>query len=151
MAGLENEVGKIITGGLYMKARAQAAFAIANQVNAPRYLKFAIADVRKQLQDGLIERRNQAVHGIHMTSELPDAAKVELHRGKGGRQPRLQKDSELVDLNQKISELCKAFDVQMKRYAEEKLGSGHALVMAFKAIEEKMRATVAEGVTSGPA
>lgn len=151
MAGVESEVGKILTGGMDMKTRASAAVAISHQMNAPRYLKMALAHVLKQLRDGgLIDRRNQAVHGVHMTSELPNAAKVELHRGKGGRQPRLQMDAELADLNQRLSSLCKTFDVSMARYIEERLGTGQAGVVAMRAMVEKMRETMAEGETSEP-
>src|SRR5689334_13504090 len=93
MAGVQEEVGKILTAHLDMKQRANMAFALAHQTNASYRLKKATKAVVDALQKGdLISRRNQAVHGVHFTIDEPGAVGIEMHRGKGGRGQRVQKD-----------------------------------------------------------
>lgn len=153
MIGVSDSVGKILTANLDIKQRATMAYAIAHEINAPRYLKLAIKAVLNELRGGMLDERNQSVHGIHFVAERPDAVMVELHRGKGGRNQRLQLDADLAKLGARIHRTSFAFDEALCRYLREKLETAAADSMGlrhFEATLSKIRTTMAEGSTSGP-
>jgi hypothetical protein len=105
MICVDNEVGKILTANLDVKQRATMAHAIAHQINAPIPFKRALKQVLEELRADLIHRRNEAVHAVHFTPFGPGVAKVEMHRGKGGRAPRPLKDNDLHALGKQINTL----------------------------------------------
>jgi len=151
MIKVDAEVGKILTASLDAKGRANMAHAIAHQVNAPRYLKLAIKKVLTALREGLLDGRNQAVHGIHFTAARPDAVMIEMHRGKGGRQQRPQLDSDLAALGTKINLIAVDFDHALARYGRELLGVSAEQSAGLRAVDiilAKTRAATAEGLTS---
>lgn len=84
MCGVDQEVGKILTGNLDSKQRAMMAHALAHQINAPIPVKRAIKQTLDEMREELIHRRNEAVHGIHFTHPDPESVFIEMHRGKGG-------------------------------------------------------------------
>jgi hypothetical protein len=109
MIGVGEEVGKIITASLDAKNRAKMLFALAHVYNAPVSYKNAIKKVIKSLQDGLMDRRNVAVHGVHFTSDEPNSVGLEMHRGRGGRGRRTVPNSEFSALGREISDTNDAF------------------------------------------
>jgi hypothetical protein len=118
MVGVDMEIGKVLTASLDMKQRATMAFTLAHQTNAPIPFKNALKSVLTALREGLIDRRNQAVHGIHFTIDRPDAIGVEMHRGKGGRQQRIQEDKELSQLGRDINRAANEFAAALPAYVE---------------------------------
>src|SRR5690606_6694683 len=103
MIGVDQEVGKILTGNLDAKQRATMAHALAWQTNAPPPFKKAVKEVLGAMRDDLIHRRNEAVHGIHFGSRQAPVAQIELHRGKGGRAPRELTNASLKELGDAIN------------------------------------------------
>lgn len=63
--GIPAEKGHIIFGGLDMLPRANMAINLARHAKLPQRLVKRMTEVRKALQDGVSDRRNQAVHGAH--------------------------------------------------------------------------------------
>lgn len=62
----------------------------------------ALETARKTIQDGLDQRRNQAIHGIHYPAGVAGASMIEVHRGKGsGRRERIS----LVELERLCDDL----------------------------------------------
>ena len=111
LAGIyDPEIGKVMTASLDLKGRVIMAFKLAHITNAPVPFKMAIKTLQSALQsEDLYHRRNQAVHGIHFEIEQPGAVGVEMHRGPGGRDQRIQTDKELNQLGQRITELRDSF------------------------------------------
>lgn len=144
LAGLEAELGKVLTASLDVKARAVMAHTLAHETNAPRYLKIAIKKVLDAVRKDLLTRRNQAVHGIHFAGERPDMAMIEMHRGKGGRGRRPQSDRELYQLGQEINALSRSFAKSLKHYVSDLAGS-------LEAMARYMAATTAESEASAQA
>lgn len=154
MINVDAEVGKILTAHLDIKQRAAMAFAVSNQTNAPVSFRNALKAVQRSLQDDdLINRRNQAVHGIHFSTDRPDAVNVEMHRGKGGRAPRLQTDADLAKLSREICEVRTRFGVALLAYAKQRMGDQAATLESFAAMEailQNMADTKSEAPESGP-
>jgi hypothetical protein len=86
LLGLDPDTGKIVTGGLDLLPRVNMAINLARHVKQNRATIAALERARKTVQDGLDARRNQAVHGVHF-AEDDGSTTVEVHRGKGGRNP----------------------------------------------------------------
>ena len=105
LTGIHNpEVGKIVTANLDFKQRVSMVFALAHETNAPVPFKIAIKKLQDEVRNGeLIHKRNQAVHGIQFPADRPDAVEIEMHRGKGGRKPRIQLDADLNALGNDIA------------------------------------------------
>jgi hypothetical protein len=105
MLRLHDDIGKIVTASLDAKQRATMAFALAEKTKAPRsyrdVMKSALSDIRRDL----LHRRNEAVHAVHFLPYTSDTAKVEMHRGRGGREPRPLRDADLAELGQLICQL----------------------------------------------
>ncbi|MXO73582.1 hypothetical protein [Alteraurantiacibacter buctensis] len=102
MLRIHDDLGKIVTASLDCKQRASMAFTLAHKTKAPYEFKQAQKEVLKEIRDGLLERRNEAVHAVHFKPYAFDTAKVEMHRGKGGREPRPLLDADLAELGQLI-------------------------------------------------
>lgn len=102
MIDVDEDIGKIVTGNLDAKQRATMAKALAWKLNAPFAFKTAIREVLDQMRSDLIDRRNEAVHGIHFGDESSTTISIELHRGKGGRDPRELTNESLAELGRAI-------------------------------------------------
>lgn len=84
MLGLDDETGKIVTGGLDMLPRANMAINLSNHQKQDSRFTKALKEARAAIQDGLDTKRNRAVHGVHFFDANLNLY-VEVHRGKGGR------------------------------------------------------------------
>lgn len=150
---LDMEVGKVLTANLDLNQRIGMAFTLAHITNAPMHFKIAIKALQTALQDeDLIHRRNQAVHGIHFRAE-PGSVEIEMHRGKGGRAPRIQRDIDLSQLGRRLNELDNTFVAALKRYMTERWPGAEQLE-AFKelaAILKNNSDTNSRGDEMGPA
>lgn len=102
MLGLHDDIGKVVTASLDAKQRATMAFTLADKTKAPFAFRKAIKETLSDIRSDLIHRRNEAVHAVHFKPYSIDTAKVEMHRGKGGREPRPLRDSDLAELGQLI-------------------------------------------------
>lgn len=101
---LDYETGQIITGGTDMLPRLNMAIALAEQLKAGRPLITALRSLRKTLQDGLDQRRNQAVHGVNRITKGKHL--VEMHRGTFRGSPR---ELPIASLQQTIDDLMAAY------------------------------------------
>lgn len=134
------EVGKIVTAHLDLKQRVGMAFALSHQVNAPISFRNAIKKLQTSLRDeDLIHERNQAVHGVRFPSDQPDAADIEMHRGKGGRQPVKQTNAELEQVGHKIAELRKEFTEALAAYLRKARGEKIEELESYKALLDILR------------
>jgi len=144
LAGITDmEIGKVLTANLDLKQRIGMGFTLANIVNAPLRFKRAIKTVQKALLDeDLIHRRNQAVHGIHFETGIPGAAGIEMHRGKGGRSQRIQYDTELHGLGTRLKQFDDHFLPELLTYIRERhpqAVAGQPLFETTLAIAQKQR------------
>jgi hypothetical protein len=147
---VDAEVGKIVTGNLDMKQRANMIFALAHQTNAPRPFKDACMALKKALFDpgDLLHRRNLAVHGIHFFHHSNDTVQIEVHRGKGGRGPREIAVSDLQKLGNDINVASDNFARAFIFYIQQSFpGLQSKGLDDIKAILLKTSAANADGVT----
>ncbi|MCC6925716.1 hypothetical protein [Novosphingobium sp.] len=155
LAGVvDQEIGKILTANLDLKQRVGMAFALAHTVNAPIPFKNAIKALQTALQnEDLIHRRNQAVHGIHFQIDEPGAAGIEMHRGKGGRVQRIQRDKDLNQLGARLAELRDSFLLALTAYVANLHADAVASIPSVKealAIIENIASTNSRGDDKGP-
>jgi hypothetical protein len=101
MLELDPETGKIVTGGLDMQPRLNMAIALARHKSEPKELVASLETARKELQDGLLDRRNLAVHGIPLT-DVAGLATLEVHRGRYARKPTPRGFDEIKALSDEI-------------------------------------------------
>jgi len=107
LLSLDKEIGNIITGGRDILPKINMAIALANHLDADRELRRALVDVRKQLQSGLQDERNAAVHGVYSSNETAIRPRRETHRGKGSGQA---KDVDVTELEAVVRDIKKAID-----------------------------------------
>ena len=141
MLKLDIETGKIVTANLDAKQRATMAFALANQINAPVSYRNAIKKVMVALRDGLIDRRNVAVHGIHFTVSQPNSVGIEMHRGKGGRAIRILENQEFHNLGNEISALTNEFASAQSEYTKKLIPQLAAASKGLADLEAILRKT----------
>jgi hypothetical protein len=155
LAGVvDQEIGKVLTASLDLKGRVTMAFKLAHIVNAPVPFKIAIKALQTSLQsEDLYHRRNQAVHGIHFDIDQPGAIGIEMHRGPGGREQRVQTDMELSQLGKRLTALRDAFFAALTQLIGTIHADAVANIEAFKsalAMIENNSATKDLGETKGP-
>lgn len=98
----------IIFGGLDMQPRVNMAITLAREAGWPQRLVKRIEAIRKALQRGgedLAARRNQAVHGVHKASELPEHVSLTMVRWRGPKETQDVSLSELHQLGVRLHEL----------------------------------------------
>jgi hypothetical protein len=96
---IDEDTGKILTGGLDIQPRVNMAIALARHLNAPRGLVTALVEVRTALNKDLVYRRNRAIHGHRRPDPNEPASElVEVHRGKGDRTRHPQTNDDLVKI-----------------------------------------------------
>lgn len=66
---LDHDTGAIVTGGLDILPRINMAINIAEHKKAPLPIKAGLRDIRKALQEGLLDQRNLIVHGAQRFTE----------------------------------------------------------------------------------
>ena len=107
LLGIDDETGKIVTGGTDMIPRIRLAVNLARHLNAPLAICRALEGARdKLLAANLDERRNRAVHGIRFAMDGDDdlrVVEIEVHRGKGGRHRQQETTLELYDVGSELS------------------------------------------------
>ncbi len=101
---VDDVTGRIITGGLDILPRTNMAIALAEYLKAPAVIRRALRDTRTTLQEGLNERRNQAIHGLRFTNP-DDQINSELfvmYRGRNAGAPRPISNKDLKQLWQDV-------------------------------------------------
>ena len=96
--------GEIIFGGLDILPRVGMAINLARYAKIPNPLVNRIVAVRKGLQDGLADRRNQVVHGAHKNLENGGTT-VTMVRWRGDKRSRIITTKDLYDLGHEIFQL----------------------------------------------
>lgn len=137
MLGISKRQGKILTGGLGMQQRLNMALALARGQPTPTDLTAALKKIRKEIQDGLDDTRNRAVHGVGF-SEGGAYAGTEVHRGRGAelRLDIAPEDFEeaaarLMALSEEFLPVCLAFQraaIDRKKLEGDVLAIGAAEV-----------------------
>lgn len=98
------EKGHIIYGGLDILPRATMAINLARQNNIHPSIAKRIVEVRKALQNGLADRRNQVVHGAHHGEEGAETT-LTMVRWKGDKKHKRLSATEIGQLASEIHEL----------------------------------------------
>lgn len=101
---LDKDTSFIVTNGLDILPRASMAHRLAVHLKAPPPAIKALREVRDALRGGLLERRNEAVHG-HRQPNPNDFSTdyVTMYRGKGAGVRRAQNHEELIQLGLDIA------------------------------------------------
>jgi hypothetical protein len=101
---IDEDTGRIVTGGLDILPRINMGIALAEHLKAPPVLKRSLKDTRTALQDGLLERRNRAIHGIRFINPAdPYSSELFLmHRGKGAGVATTQTNKDLAQIGKDI-------------------------------------------------
>lgn len=111
---IDNDTGRLITGGMNILPRINLALNLAKHLNAPTQAQRALKEVRTTLQKGLDERRNRAIHGHRsLDSSDPQAEFVEMHRGKGAGTKVRQTNKDLAQLGGDIADTARALQKAM--------------------------------------
>jgi hypothetical protein len=132
---LDDETGKIVTGGLNMLPSINIAINVARKRKAGQTLLKALLSTRKAIQDGLDARRNLAVHGVN-TLHGDGKWLVEMHRK--GRPPS---EFPVADLEALADELLAEFDTLNAAASEwAKTWKGPHQVRGDKLVREGIRA-----------
>lgn len=102
---MELEKGYVIYGGLDMLPRATMALNLARQNKLHHTLTKRIEGIRKSLQNGLLDRRNQVVHGAHKGQVEGASVTLTMVRWKGDKRERKISATEISELAREIHEL----------------------------------------------
>jgi hypothetical protein len=94
---LDYETGAIVTGGTDMLPRVNMAILLARHKKAPQSAIRKLESVRSALQNDLLDRRNQAIHGIHADAADADKVKLVMLRWK---HPKREQERSIADLDQ---------------------------------------------------
>lgn len=116
---LDDETGKIVTGGLDMMPRLNMAINLARHCKAPAVLANQLVKTRSAIQDKLDVRRNRAIHGVNTWYEGDATVSVEVHRGKGGRERQPLPEDDLYELGAAIHRVGKELGSVLKQAVEE--------------------------------
>lgn len=107
MLDLDYETGKIVIGGTDLRPRLKLACELAQHQRRPAVLE-ALKKAAKAVDDGLLKRRNQAIHGL-MFLYTDGEMEVEVHRGRDKARRSLSRD-QLARLSDDIRETSKALN-----------------------------------------
>lgn len=108
--GIPDEKGDLIFGGLDMQPRINTAINLARYHKLPRPLINELVAIRKALQGGVSERRNQAVHGAHAETAVLGTYRLRMSRWSGDKK---MQDVSLEDLFRLIEEI---YTLQRRAY-----------------------------------
>lgn len=110
----DDELGKILFGGLDIRPRLAMASELAKYYKTPLPFRKALAKVSAAMDAGLLKKRNRAIHGTQFLYEDGELH-VEVHRGRDkSRSPLSSRD--LYDLSAEIREVSEALNVAACRY-----------------------------------
>lgn len=105
---IDDETGKILTGGTDIKARCAIALNLAKHLEAPEAAVNALAQAQKSI-DKLNDKRNRAVHGHRLFDPArPDTEYFEVHRGSSRGVKVPQTNADLAQLGKDIATTHKA-------------------------------------------
>ncbi len=110
----DDEIGKILFGGLDMRPRVAMAIELARHFKAPAPFVTALIATRDAIDGGLLKRRNRAIHGVQFLYSDGEL-RVEVHRGKD-RQRRELSAKDLWNLSNDIHEAGIALCTTINHY-----------------------------------
>lgn len=110
LLGINEKTGKLVTSGLDILPRVRMAIRLASHLNAKSAVKKALDKVRTELQNGIIDQRNLAVHGIHTVSDDGETMTLEVHRGGNANRQITISIRDLNALNKRIYDLSTYLD-----------------------------------------
>jgi hypothetical protein len=109
LAALQNlppDEAETIFGGLDMQPRCNMAINLARMHRLPRPMIQRLEAIRKALQGGLADRRNQAVHGAHAESHLPGHIQLRMVRWKGEKSVQHVSIADMYSLTKELGVLA---------------------------------------------
>ena len=92
-----------------MLPRINMAIALGEEQRAPKPLTSGLRKLRKEIQDGLDETRNLAVHGIGFVDRDGNYAGTDIHRGKKARERNDFGPEEMESASQRLQALGEEF------------------------------------------
>ena len=116
------EKGEIIFGGLDILPRVNMAINLARYAKLPPRFTKRLTNVRKALQGGLCDRRNQVVHGAHRDMES-DSTTLTMVRWKGDKRTKTLSAMDIQKLGNEIFELGNECWAIMEDLASWKFGT----------------------------
>lgn len=108
---LDQDTGAFVTGGLDLLPRLNMGISLNNHLDGDPRLTKALSATRTAIQGGLDVARNRAVHGVWFGDGSDGAHRVEVHRGRGGRQRHSVTGEELASTGKNLNELLVALSV----------------------------------------
>lgn len=120
---IPHDKGAVIYGGLDMIPRFHMAINLAEYHNAPLHIKKELRAVRKALQDGLADKRNQAVHGAHSDAGVMDAVQLTMVRWKGNKRRETKTLEDFMKLSEEIHALQRSCYSVFEAIGSWKFGS----------------------------
>lgn len=125
LAALENvpnDRAEMIFGGLDMLPRCNMAINLARHHRLPRPMIQRIEAIRKAMQGGLSDRRNQAVHGAHAASDLPGHVRLRMVRWKGDKSIQHVSIADMFGLATELAALAQEASLIFDDYGRWKFG-----------------------------
>ena len=126
MLDMPHKTGAIAFGGLDMLPRANMVINLARHFKAPKPITDRLVEIRKALQDGLSDRRNQAIHGVHADADAPDAVRLTMMRWAEAKRTQDVSVAELYQTGLDIKRLAEHALMVFVAIGEWKFG-GHRL------------------------
>jgi len=102
---MPHERGAIVWGGLDMLPRFHMAINLAQFHKAPHAIPLELRAIRKALQDGIADGRNQAVHGAHKDSGVLDSVQLTMVRWPEPRRTQTVTLEDMFKLSEDIHAL----------------------------------------------
>ena len=125
LESVSTERAEILFGGLDMLPRCGMAINLARHHRLPGPMIKRIETVRKKLQSGIADRRNQAIHGAHARSDIPGHVRLRMVRWKGAKSVQHISIKDMHDLAMEIAALASEADAIWVDYGRWKFG-GHS-------------------------
>lgn len=94
-----------IFGSLDMMPRCNMTINLARDAKAPTALVKRILAVRKELQDGLDQKRNQVIHGVHAFTGVNDSVQLTMPRWSEPKRTQTVTALEMAELGQALNRL----------------------------------------------
>ncbi|MFS0737466.1 hypothetical protein ABC347_10485 [Sphingomonas sp. 1P06PA] len=109
IAAIENiklEKTYIMFGSADVVARCGFAINLARDANLPGHFPARLDAIRKELNGGLKDRRNQVVHGVHAAADMPDAVRLTIAKWTGPRRHEVVSVMQMYELGSRLNELA---------------------------------------------
>lgn len=120
------DTGAIVTGGLDLRPRLNMAILLARHKKAPRQVCNALVKLRDELRETeLLERRNRAVHGVHVLIDEGRSTRTRMLRVAKPNRDQILTTEQLVSDIQAMCALAFVAKDIVEKIAASKLRKRH--------------------------